>query len=141
MPFFSVTRLRVNSILNLISFFRANENSVIQIKKSKGLMQGIELIDKKLTFWTITMWESENSMLEFRNSNSHRNAMKILPNICNEAAYCHWIQEVREFPNLNIVEENLKKYGRYIKLKNPSTDHSLNYFQPLSWTKITRKLI
>jgi len=62
MPFVSVTRLRVKSLFFLIPFMRANEASVKEIKVSKGLLKGKELIDKKLTFWTVTIWENEESM-------------------------------------------------------------------------------
>ena len=65
MPFVSVTRLRVKSMFFLLSFMRANESSVKELKVSKGLLKGKELIDKKLTFWTITLWEDEESMKKF----------------------------------------------------------------------------
>ena len=65
MPFVSVTRLRVKSMFYLLSFMRANESSVKELKVSKGLLKGKELIDKKLTFWTITLWEDEESMKKF----------------------------------------------------------------------------
>ena len=68
MPFISVTRLRVKSLFFLIPFMRANEASVNEIKVSKGLLKGKELIDKKLTFWTVTIWENEESMKKFRGS-------------------------------------------------------------------------
>ena len=47
MPFVSVTRLRVESLFFLIPFMRANEASVKEIKVSKGLLKGKELIDNK----------------------------------------------------------------------------------------------
>ena len=87
MPFVSVTRLRVKSIFFLIPFMRANEASVKELKASVGLLKGKELIDKKLTFWTITIWENEESMKGFRGSFSHRNAMQHLPKWCDEALY------------------------------------------------------
>jgi len=62
MPFISLTRLRVKSIFYLVSFFRANESSVKEIMSSDGLIQAKELLDKNLTFWTLTMWEDEHYM-------------------------------------------------------------------------------
>lgn len=98
MPFVSITRLRVKSMFFLLSFMRANESSVKELKVSKGLLKGKELIDKKLTFWTITLWEDEESMKIFRGSSSHRNAMQHLAKWCNEASYHHWVQEENELP-------------------------------------------
>jgi hypothetical protein len=72
---------------------RANEASVKELKASRGLLKGKELIDKQLTFWTITIWENEESMKGFRGSSSHRIAMQQLPKWCNEASYHHWVQE------------------------------------------------
>ena len=40
MPFVSVTRLRVKSMFYLLSFMRANESSVKELKVSKGLLKG-----------------------------------------------------------------------------------------------------
>ena len=45
MPYISVTRLRVKSVFYLISFMRANEATVKTLVKSKGFLNGKELID------------------------------------------------------------------------------------------------
>lgn len=140
MKFISVTRLRVKSVFKLIPFFKANEASVRELKKSKGLIKGKELIDKKLTFWTITIWEDEDSMKQFRNSNSHRNAMQHLPDWCNEASYHHWVQENDELPTWDSISEKLYKEGRLSKVRNPSKAQVSNSFPPIGWTKTERRL-
>jgi hypothetical protein len=68
---------------------------------------GKELIDKKLTFWTITLWEDEELMKRFRGSLSHRNAMQYLPIWCNEASYHHWVQKESECPNWTTISDKL----------------------------------
>jgi len=140
MPFVSVTRLRVKSILYLFSFFKANEASIKELKASKGFLNGKELIDKKLTFWTITLWEDEASMKGFRSSLSHRNAMQHLPDWCNEASYHHWIQAENEMPNWDFVSEKLFTQGKLSKVRNPSKEQTLNQFPTIKWTKTERKL-
>lgn len=86
MPFVSVTRLRVKSIFYIL-FMRANKASVKELKTSKGLFKGKELIDKNLTFWTITKWN-------------------------NEASYIHWIQEGDESPSqLNFIQLLIVMYS------------------------------
>ena len=140
MPFVSVTRLRVKSLLYLIPFMRANEASVKELKGSKGLLKGKELIDKNLTFWTITLWEDEASMKIFRNSSSHRNAMQNLPNWCNEASYHHWVQDGVEFPDWCTVSEMLFTEGKISKVRTPSNAQIENKFPPIKWTKTERRL-
>ena len=140
MPFISVTRLRVKSLFFLIPFMRANEASVNEIKVSKGLLKGKELIDKKLTFWTVTIWENEESMKKFRGSITHRNAMQQLPKWCNEASYHHWIQEDDEFPSWDTVSKKLYSEGKLSKVRNPSKAQIENQFPPIKWTKTERRL-
>ncbi len=140
MPFVSVTRLRVKSIFFLLPFMRANEASVKELKFSKGLLKGKELIDKKLTFWTITLWEDEASMKELRSSSSHRIAMQHLPKWCNEASYHHWVQEQNEFPEWNTISEKLFSEGKLSKVRNPSKAQVENKFPPIRWTKTERRL-
>lgn len=140
MPFASVTRLRVKSILFLIPFMRANEASVKELKTSNGLLNGKELIDKKLTFWTITLWDDQESMKEFRNSQSHRIAMQHLPKWCNEASYHHWIQEDDELPSWDTVSKKLYAEGSLSKVRNPSKAQIENQFPPIKWTKTERRL-
>ena len=140
MPFVSVTRLRVKSLFFLIPFMRANEASVKEIKVSKGLLKGKELIDKKLTFWTVTIWENEESMKKFRGSIAHRNAMQQLPVWCNEASYHHWIQEDYELPSWDTISKKLFSEGRLSKVRNPSKAQIQNHFPLIKWTKTERRL-
>lgn len=140
MAFVSVTRLRVKSIIYLIPFFKANEASVKELKKSEGLIKAKELLDKHLVFWTITLWEDEDSMKKFRICNAHRSAMQYLPVWCDEASYHHWIQEGNEFPTWENVSEKLFREGKLSKIRNPSIAQASNSFPPIKWTKTERKL-
>ena len=140
MPFVSVTRLRVKSLLYLIPFMRANEASVKELKGSVGLLKGKELIDKKLTFWTITLWENEEAMKSFRGSSAHRNAMQQLPTWCNEASYHHWMQDENEFPDWNSISEKLFSEGKLSKVRTPSNAQINNQFPSIKWTKTERRL-
>jgi len=140
MPFVSVTRLRVKSFIYLIPFMRANEASVKELKKSQGLIMGKELVDKNFTFWTLTVWKDEESMKGFRNSNSHREAMKNLPKWCDEASYFHWLQNESNLPNWNVVAEKLFTEGKLSKVRNPSKAQIENKFPAIKWTKTERKL-
>lgn len=119
---------------------RANEASVKEIKVSKGLLKGKEIIDKKLTFWTVTISENEESMKKFRGSISHRNAIQQLPIWCNEASYHHWTQEDIEFPSWDTISKKLFSEGRLSKVRNPSNAQIENRFPPIKCTKTERRL-
>jgi hypothetical protein len=119
---------------------RANEASVKELKVSKGLLKAKELIDKRLTFWTITIWEDEASMKRFRGSLSHRNAMQRLPKWCNEASYHHWVLEDNDFPTWITITEKLFTEGRLSKVRNPSKAQITNKFPSIKWTKTERRI-
>ncbi|PRY11299.1 hypothetical protein CLV24_11194 [Pontibacter ummariensis] len=95
MVFVSATRLRVSSVFHLPAFFLANEATVKQLSQSPGFLGGKELIDKHLTFWTLTRWQDAAAMKALRNAAPHREAMQKLPLWCNEASYVHWTNDSR----------------------------------------------
>ena len=140
MPFVSITRLRVKSIFYLFAFMKANEDSVKTLLNSEGLIKGKELVDKNLTFWTITLWDSEEAMKGFRNSVAHRNAMQQLPTWCSEASYHHWIQEENVLPDWPTASDRLFNEGRLSKVRKPSKAQSSNKFPAIKWTKMERVL-
>jgi len=140
MYFVSVTRLRVRTLGFLFRFFRANEASVRSIKSVSGFIRGRELIDKKFTFWTVTVWESDQAMKFFRNNDPHKSAMRKLPEWCDEAAYVHWLQETDELPGWDIVYTRLLAEGKVTKVKHPSPQQpDMRYAAPL-WTKTQRNI-
>ena len=59
MAFVSVTRLRIRSIWYSTPFFWHNFKSARQVIDSDGFLVGQLLTDRHMTFWTITVWESE----------------------------------------------------------------------------------
>jgi len=140
MPFVSITRLRLKSIIYLFSFFRSNDASVKTLKNSKGLIHAKENPDKNLIFWTLSMWDNEESMRQFRNSNAHKNAMKQISKWCNEASYHHWVQDENSLPNWQSASKKLFEQGTLTKLKNPSKSQSSNQFPPIKRTKFERIL-
>ncbi|HYF03356.1 MAG TPA: hypothetical protein VEC36_08265 [Patescibacteria group bacterium] len=112
----------------------ANEASVKELLKTQGFKGGRELIDKRLTFWTLTAWESDAAMRSFRNSEIHRKAMQKLPKWCDEAAYVHWLQDNATLPDWQTVHARMLAEGKTTKVKNPSSDHLLKNYPPPQWT-------
>ena len=138
MAFISVTRLKVKSIFYLLQFMQVNESSAKQLIMTNGFLAGKELMDKNLTFWTITMWKDDLSMKEFRNSIPHRKAIQKLPDWCTEASYFHWVQVDNILPEWITASERLLKEGKLTKVRKPSQNQIANKFPPIKWTKLQR---
>ena len=138
MIFISATRLRVKSFLYLVRFIIANEAAVKQLNKTEGFLGGRELIDKNLTFWTLTIWDSDVSMKQFRNSLPHRKAMQKLPFWCDEASYIHWTQAENQFPGWKTIYEKMLADGKTSKVRNPSENQLNKNYPEIKWTKLER---
>lgn len=136
MPFVSITRLKVRSIFKLPAFLIANKAATKQLVHISGFISGKELVDKSLTFWTLTVWENEESMRKFRNSPAHRKAMQKLPFWCSEASYFHFIQQETILPNWEIASEKLLTEGKLTKVRKPSKRQLTNHFPPIKWRKL-----
>jgi hypothetical protein len=138
MIFISATWLQVKSVLYLVRFMIANEASVKQLNKTEGFLGGRELIDKNLTFWTLTIWDSEVSMKQFRNSLPHRKAMQKLPFWCGEASYIHWTQAENQFPGWITIHEKMLAEGKTTKVRNPSENQPSKNYPEIKWRKLER---
>ncbi len=82
--FISITRLRLRSWFFLPSFFIASGKVVKQAKESAGFVEGATFVDKKLAFWTVTMWSDGAAMKVFRGQAAHKNSMPSFANWCDE---------------------------------------------------------
>lgn len=138
MYFVSVTRLRLRSWIYLLAFMRSNEASVKQLLITPGFVTGKELIDKNLTFWTITVWNGDADMKTFRNSIPHRKAMQKLPLWCNEAAYMHWSTNDAAVPAWDDVYQKLIAEGKLSKVRYPSANQLDKSYPAVKWSKLQR---
>jgi hypothetical protein len=125
MIFVSITRLRLRSAWHLPQFFWHTLASGRQLAKSPGFIKGKTLMDKKLTFWTMSLWQNETGMRAYRNSNAHKKAMPKLQHWCDEASIAHWQQESEDFPDWHLAHQRMMQEGRLSKVKHPSPTHSL----------------
>jgi len=103
-----------------------------------GFVKGKELIDIKLTFWTVTVWESDQAMKYFRNNEPHKNAMRKLPDWCDEGAYAHWQQEESFIPDWDVLYQKMLTIGKITKVRNPSPDHADMNHPEIKWRKTER---
>lgn len=131
MVFVSLTRLRIRSFrfvpLFLIHAFRSRR----QVKKTSGFQQGALLADRSWTFWTMTAWDSQESMRQFMTTGSHKKAMPHLLHWCDEASVAHWEQQEADLPSWAEADKRMRAGGRASKVSNPSPQHAaLNYRAP-----------
>jgi len=62
MVFVSLTRLRIRSIRFVPLFAFHTFRSLRQVSKSPGFQSGSILADRSWTFWTLTVWDMQESM-------------------------------------------------------------------------------
>ena len=120
MPFVSVTRLRLRSIRFLIPFAFLTARSKRQVESSNGCLGSEVRKTKGLTFWTLTVWDSEANMRAFMTQSPHREAMSKLPHWCDEASAGHWTQDSREKPTWLQASDQLQKLGHLSPVIHPS---------------------
>jgi hypothetical protein len=85
----------------------------VKVRKTKGL-----------SFWTLSLWDSEASLRSFLSSSPHREAMPKLFHWCDEAASSHWSIESQRLPSWEQATGNLIQQGRLSRVKNPSKSQS-----------------
>jgi Domain of unknown function (DUF3291) len=124
----SVTRLRVRSFLYLPAFLWMTYRSQRQVGRASGFRGGKLLVDRKQTYWTLTMWEDERAMKSFRGSGAHAQVMPKLVEWCDEAAYAHWASASNSIPDWPEAHERLIKEGRLSRVAYPSPDHEARKF-------------
>lgn len=73
----STTELRVKDLLQLPLFFRLSKASVEQARRAPGNLQ-VSVRGTLLSGMTLTAWKDEASMMAYRNSGAHAEAMRNL---------------------------------------------------------------
>jgi hypothetical protein len=131
MSFISVTRIRIRSIQFLPQFAIELMRTQRQIKRAQGLKSGSLLADRAWAFWTVTAWDSEESMRQYMMSGAHRNAMPKLVEWCDEASAVHWEQSDTVLPSWAEADRRMRESGRPSKVRHPSPRHqTLSYRDP-----------
>jgi len=130
MPFVSITRLRVRSWQFLPGFFYQTLRSALQARSAEGHLQLDLLRDAHHTYWTRTVWRSEQAMKSFMTSGAHRKAMPRLLEWCDEAAIAHWNQDSPTPPGWSEAHKQLLQIGRPSKVFYPTEAHRLHQLPP-----------
>jgi Domain of unknown function (DUF3291) len=131
MIFISLTRLKIRSIRFVPLFVVHAVRSVGQARKAPGFQSGALLADRSWTFWTMTAWDSQESMRAYMTRGSHKRAMPHLLDWCDEASVAHWTQLENALPSWTEANRKMREVGRVSKVLLPSPQHaSLSYRTP-----------
>lgn len=124
MPFISVTRLRIRSI-RFVPFFALDIlRTRRQVQNAPGFQGGSLLAHWAWTFWTMTAWDSHESMKRYMTTGAHRTAMPHLLDWCDEASVVHWEQPEETLPSWTEAGNRMRQAGRPSKVRNPSPRHA-----------------
>lgn len=129
MPFISITRLRIRSIRFMPRFALHTSRSFRQASKAPGFQDGAVLADRRWTFWTMTAWDDRASMRRYMTTGSHRTAMPLLMQWCDEASFVHWDQPDHALPSWSEADRQMRENGRVSKVNNPSPNHAALTYQ------------
>jgi hypothetical protein len=130
MAFVSVTRLGLRSVRYWIPFSWYTFRSLRQLRHASGFLQGSLIRDAHQVYWTITVWQDEASMRQYRNAGAHRQAMPNLMHWCDQASVVHWTQQSVDLPSIYQAHQRMESEGRLSKLKYPNKDHLAKHFSP-----------
>lgn len=124
MPFVSITRLRLRAWRFLPAFAIHAVRTNAQVRRAAGFLGGALLPDRRLTFWTMTMWREQGDMRRYIIEGAHLKAMPKLMRWCDEASIVHWDQEDATLPGWIEADRRMRADGRPSKVRDPSPDHA-----------------
>ena len=117
----SVTRLRLRSWRQVAGFARHTLASRRQAIAAPGFLDGRLLAERRLTFWTITRWASDDAMRQWRAAGAHGRAMPFLMEWCDEASVARWEQpDDTAFPSWQDCRTRMANEGRASLVSRPS---------------------
>lgn len=126
----SITRLRVRSIFYMPLFMLHAMRTMMQAQKAPGVL-GVETrFEPGHVVWTKTVWTDEAAMKKYRGSGAHQVAMRLLSDICSEAAYTRWMQETPALPTWEEAHQRVLTEGKLSKVKHPSPLHTAGKTAP-----------
>lgn len=129
MSFVSITRLRVRSLRYMPAFLLTTWQTQRQVTIAAGFQGGSLLADRRRAFWTMTAWDSQDSMRRYMTGGHHRKAMPRLLLWCDEASVVHWEQHDDTLPAWPEADRRMRQSGRASKVLHPSPDHQALTFQ------------
>ncbi len=84
------TELHVRSIWRFFEFASLSVRSMKQAKKSAGCISAVAGNKGWRIGYTLTVWENEEVMLQFRNTGTHKEAMSKIRKLSNKYKTLRW---------------------------------------------------
>ena len=128
MALVSVTRARIRRVWSVPAFAWSAFASLQQARASAGFLGGSVCPDRRLAFWTLTVWESEDAMRGYMLSGAHRAAMPKFADWCDEASVARWEQDEASTPSWPEAAARMRREGRPSKVRRPSRNHETMTF-------------
>ena len=122
--FVSLTRLRLRSIRYVPAFAVHAIRTRQQCSRAAGFQRGSLLMDRKWTFWTLTVWDTQESMRAYMTTGDHKRAMPKLLDWCDQASVAHWFSDAAELPTWQDCDRRMRTEGRTSKVRNPAAGHA-----------------
>ncbi len=130
MALISLTRLRLASPWVLPAFLWHTARSILQARRAPGFLGLRLLMDRRLTFWTMTAWDEIAAMKQFRGNGAHRRAMPHLAGWCDEAAVTRWQGEAATMGDWTDAHARLTEKGESSAVRHPSVHQLARYYPP-----------
>jgi hypothetical protein len=116
----ATTRLRLRSWRFVLPFSIHASRSQKQAAASPGCQAVITRKTRGWAFWTLSVWENEESLQAFLRGSPHRETMPKLFPWCDEAVTVHWRVESPSLPSWEEATRELQSGGRLLRVQHPS---------------------
>jgi hypothetical protein len=126
----SLTRLHLASPRFLPVFAWHTAHIILKARRTPGFLGLRLLLDRRLTFWTITAWDEAAAMKQFRSSGAHRRAMPHLADWCDEAAVTRWHGEPDTMGDWAAAHAHMVESGESSVVRHPSVHHLARFYPP-----------
>lgn len=114
----------------MVDLFRTRR----QLRHARGFQGGSLLADRAWAFWTMTAWDSQDSMRHYMRTGPHKVSMPHLLEWCDEASVVHWDQPGGDepgghqpgetLPSWTEADRRMRQDGRPSKVRNPGPRHA-----------------
>ena len=128
MPVIVVTRLRLQDPSDLNDFFGAAVALVEQAKNSPGVLGTDALAEANNTWWSVSAWDTRDSMQRFVNTDPHFSTMSRLDDWCDEASFVDWVQETADLPGWQESYRRIVADGTSAMLSRASDANESRHF-------------
>ena len=123
----SITRLRLRSWRNLLRFFVAAFQSVLQARRAKGNLAVSTLREAHNTFWTCPLWTDEAAMKFFMESGRTARSCRNCSNGATRRPLCTGLKNSAQEPTWEEAHQRMQRDGRASRVSHPSEAHRRFY--------------